>query len=188
MTREDSLATVKVFRFDPGTDQEPRFEVYQVPYNGLTVLDVLQFIYEQCDSTLSFRFGCAGGSSQRCGACAVLVNGKSALSCKRLAEKEMTIEPHPKFELVKDLVTDLNRANQGFSKVLPSVDIVIDPERCDGCRDCVRLCPVAVYEVQKQKGKAVSVPIDLGSCCGLTCRQCARHCKNLAIMIKATSS
>jgi succinate dehydrogenase/fumarate reductase-like Fe-S protein len=176
-------AQVKVFRFDPKVDKEPRYETYQTLYEGYTVLDVLLYIYENLDPTLSFRYGCAGGSYEQCGACPVLVNGKPALSCKRLAEEEMTIEPHPKFEVIKDLVIDPQRVKERVIKRAPAVEIIVDPGKCDGCGDCVILCPVGVYEIRKTDGKAISFPVDMESCCGLTCKQCVFFCKNNAITV-----
>jgi len=34
------------------------------------------------------------------------VNGNPALACNKLAEKEMKIEPHPKFKVIKDLIVE----------------------------------------------------------------------------------
>lgn len=182
MLKED-LARVKIFRFDPQVDKEPRYETYQTPYKGYTVLDVLRHILEHQDPTLSFRFGCAGGGYQRCGSCPVLVNGRPALSCKKLAEEEMTIEPHPKFEVIKDLAIDFDRVRDRVSKRAASVEITIDVDKCDSCRDCVIICPMGVYEMRKEGGRARPVPADIESCCGSTCRQCAVFCKNGAITV-----
>ncbi len=97
------LALVKLFRFDPEVDTEPRYDEYRVPYQYRTVLDVLRYIYENLDSTFAYRWGCTKG---RCRACVVSVNGNPALACMKFAEKEMKIEPHPKFKLIKDLMVD----------------------------------------------------------------------------------
>ena len=41
---DNELATVKIFKFDPEVDAEPRYDEFQVPYQGRTVLDVLRYI------------------------------------------------------------------------------------------------------------------------------------------------
>ena len=99
----DELAIVKIFKYDPQVDAEPRYDEYLVPYLYRTVLDVLRYIYENLDSTFAFRWGCSKG---RCRACVVSVNGRPALACAKLAEKEMKIEPHPRFRVIKDLLVD----------------------------------------------------------------------------------
>lgn len=186
MNKGQKMTQTRVFRFDPKVDKEPRYEAYDTPFEGHTVLDVLKYIYEKYDSALSFRFGCAGAGHERCGACPVLVNGKPAMSCKKMAEEKMTIEPHPKFEVIKDLAIDFDRQKQKVVASVPASNITVDPEKCNGCRDCVLICPLKVFEVQKTGGKGIAVPVDIGSCCGLTCRQCAIYCKNGAIKVEAS--
>ena len=176
----NKMTQMKIFKFDPETDEEPRFETFSVPLEG-TVLDALRYIYENHDPSLSFRIGCAGGGYQRCGACAVLVNGRSALSCKKLVEEGMTVEPHAKFKVIRDLAIDFAIESRRESNAVPSVRMIVDADKCDGCRDCVSVCPVKVLEVQKTNGRALCVPVDVESCCGLTCLQCAIFCRKNAI-------
>ena len=101
-----SVANVKIFRFDPTMDKEPRFETYEVPAEGWQerkVIDTLRYIYEKFDQGLSFREPCR---QQLCGACVVRVNNKSVLACDAKSEQEMTIEPVPNCKVIKDLVAD----------------------------------------------------------------------------------
>lgn len=101
-----NLARVKVFRFDPVVDKEPRYDTFEgIPYEDCSVLEVIQTIYEKRDPSLAFRQGCLNGT---CVSCAVVVNGRAMLACQKLAEKEMVIEPHPKYKIIKDLVVDFN--------------------------------------------------------------------------------
>ncbi|MFC2013929.1 2Fe-2S iron-sulfur cluster-binding protein [Chloroflexota bacterium] len=178
MESDNIMAEVKVFRFDPQEDKEPRWEVYQTPYEGYTVLLVLRYIYEHLDSSLAFRYGCAGSTDNRCGACLVLLNGRPALSCEAVAEKNMTIGPHPRFEIAKDLIVDFNRTKEEDVPVV-GVQIVVDHERCNGCGDCLVICPSGVYEVKKGKAN----PVESQYCCGMTCKQCATFCYRNAITV-----
>jgi succinate dehydrogenase/fumarate reductase iron-sulfur protein len=98
---------VKVFRFDPEKETDPRFETYEnIPYEGMRVTDVLNYIYQNIDSSLAFRYSCRAGL---CGVCILKVNGKACLSCHKIAEKEMTIEPPVRYAVIKDLVVDFER-------------------------------------------------------------------------------
>jgi succinate dehydrogenase / fumarate reductase iron-sulfur subunit len=104
-------AQVRVFRLDPGTDATARFDDWEVPYEeGQTVLDVLIYIYEHFDPTLAFRWGCKKG---HCGSCPVQVNGHPAFSCRERAAAELVVEPHSKFEVIKDLVVDFEKPKSG---------------------------------------------------------------------------
>lgn len=100
-------AIVTLFRFDPIADREPRYEVYEVPYEhwcGVKVIDTLRYVYEEHAPGLSFREPCR---QQICGACALLVNKKRVLACDTFSEKEMVIEPLPDRLVLKDLIVDV---------------------------------------------------------------------------------
>jgi len=182
MKNKDGKAHVKVFRFDPTQDKKPKYQTYDVPLEG-SVLDALQYIYEHYDSSLAFRFGCSGASYERCGACSVVVNGQPALTCRRLVERAMTVEPHPKFQVIRDLVIDFDKEQKTRKKITSSVKISIDLDKCTACRDCVLLCPVKVFEIRKVGSKGKAVATDPASCCGQTCKQCATFCTNGAIRL-----
>lgn len=97
---------VELFRFNPEVDSQPRYvEFNALPYKGHTVKDVLSYIYENIDDTFAFRWACNQGM---CRACVVSVNGKPVLSCMQQAIKNMKIEPHPKFKVIKDLIVDFD--------------------------------------------------------------------------------
>lgn len=108
---------VKVFRFDPVKDQEPSFQTYEVPrwthdetqakvtimreVRAQTVLDVLEYVFQNLDSTLSYYATCRRG---HCRACGMVVNGKTVLSCLVHAKDGMKIEPLHNLPVVKDLI------------------------------------------------------------------------------------
>jgi NAD-dependent dihydropyrimidine dehydrogenase PreA subunit len=185
MLEGKKLSKVKVSRFDPEGESEAKYSDYTVPYDiGNTVMDVLNYIHENLDGSLAYRMGCAGGGHQRCGACAMAVDGRPVLGCKALAKEEMTITPHLKFDVIRDLAIDFKKTRTPEWTSHAWVKITVDSNKCDGCRDCVFVCPMGVYELKKTGDKAISVPVDMVSCCGETCNQCAIFCKNSAITIK----
>ncbi len=53
----------------------------------------------------------------------------------------------------------------------------VDPEKCQGCGECVEVCPVDVYELQDGK----SVPVNAEECLG--CESCVEVCEYEAITV-----
>ncbi len=95
---------VKVSRFDPSAEKEAHYETYEVPLTeGMSVLDVLDYIYENIDSSLAYydHAACRHGI---CGGCTIVVNGKACLACQKLVSEDMLIEPSRKFKILRDLV------------------------------------------------------------------------------------
>jgi NAD-dependent dihydropyrimidine dehydrogenase PreA subunit len=183
-TETTNMTEIEVFRFDPRKERKPHYETYKVPLGG-TVLDALKYIYEEHDASLSFRFGCSGPTFERCGACAVKVNGEPALGCKKILSDHMKIEPHHKYVILKDLVVDFDRENSEAGEWdAPSTEVVVDPEKCTACNDCVLICPLQVLTVKKVNGKGRAVAADPESCCGKTCAQCVTFCPNGAIHLQ----
>jgi len=185
MTEREKKVKIHILRSDPEMGKGQKWQSYSVPSSG-SILDALRYVYEQEDSTLAFRFGCSGPGYERCGACAVIVDGVPTLSCRHLVHEGARIEPHPKFEILRDLVVDFDRERDRTRQIEQQahVKITVNPDRCDGCRDCVSVCPVKVFDVQKIGGKGKAVPVDIESCCGLACMQCAIFCRNNAITIE----
>lgn len=107
MSSSNDLATVRIARFDRAGGDGPYWQVFEnVPYVGRRVLDVLTYLMQHVDSSLGFRQSCRAGL---CAACNVRVNGKTVLACKRLAEREMTIEPPKHMPVIKDTVVASTR-------------------------------------------------------------------------------
>ena len=74
--------SLEVARFRPRRDTEPHFESYEVPLRGdWMVLDALNYIKDQLDGSLTFRWSCRMGI---CGSCGMMVNGEPKLTCETL--------------------------------------------------------------------------------------------------------
>lgn len=94
----------RIFRFDPETDAEPRYEAYEVPWAPrMRVLEVLDHVSETLAQDVGYRWFCG---VKKCGTCAVTVNGSPVLACWEPAQAEMTIEPLRSLPVVRDLVTE----------------------------------------------------------------------------------
>jgi len=59
-------------------------------------------------------------------------------------------------------------------------DVVVDNDKCEGCEECVEVCPVDVYEMKDGK----SVPVNAEECLG--CESCIEVCDQEAIAITET--
>ena len=56
----------------------------------------------------------------------------------------------------------------------------VDPEKCQGCEECVDVCPVEVFEMEDGK----SVPVNAEECLG--CDSCIEVCEPNAITVEET--
>jgi len=104
---KDILFVVR--RYNPETDGAPYNQEYTVLVEpGMTVLDGLHQIKNTQDATLVWRFSCRMGV---CGSCGMLINGKPTLACNtqilHVTDRVLTVGPLPNFEIIKDLIPDL---------------------------------------------------------------------------------
>jgi fumarate reductase iron-sulfur subunit len=94
-----------------GTGETGAFETFDVPSReSQTVLDVVSWIQQQADPTLTYRFACRVGM---CGSCAMMVNGIPRWTCrthvKKVSENNyLRIEPLRNMPVIKDLVADMD--------------------------------------------------------------------------------
>ncbi len=93
---------IRVFRFDPETDKEPRYETYAVPLErGMSVFNALQYINAHYDGSLSYYASCRIGV---CTGCMMMINGKPRLACSEFVEGDLTLEPLNRRRVIKDLL------------------------------------------------------------------------------------
>lgn len=201
--------TVRVFRYDPATDDEPRYEDYSVEVNeGARVLHLLHAIHDSIDPTLAYRYCCGAG---QCGSCAMRVNGAPVLACMKEAEDGMTIEPL-NLPVTKDLVVEMEPVLAKLGSITPKEDAslptkeeieAIKPLRdCIECLSCISVCPaLEVVEfagptVMRQEmrialdprneGTRIARAIEEGLFACTTCHRCAEVCpKKIKIPGKA---
>ena len=119
----DKQITLKIQRFNKDKDPKPHFKNYKIKITGgETVLDTLIKIKETIDGTLTFRRSCR---SAICGSCAVRLNGKAMLACNTQVRDILPkngiieIEPLKHFNLIKDLVVDLEPFIENLRKAKP---------------------------------------------------------------------
>jgi len=157
-------ATFVIFRFDPAVDKQPRYQEYAIDVESTDkILDCLNRIRWELDPTLVYRASCSHGI---CGSDAMVINGHVGLACQKLVRDYKTannfvIEPLPLFNVIKDLVVDMNPFFEKHRYVRPYLvnddeapekeriqsaeeQKVIEPAlRCILCASCTSSCPIS---------------------------------------------
>lgn len=155
--------TLEVFRYRPEEDSEPGFQNYEVPLEKKwVILDALNYIKDEIDSTLTFRWSCRMGV---CGSCGMMINGRPKLTCATFLEDygsgPIRIEPLENFPVIRDLVIEMGDFLEKLKKVSPWIvreDEGSDEEEylqtpsqladykqysmCINCMLCYSACPV----------------------------------------------
>lgn len=156
---------LKIQRFNPETDEKPRFQEYAVEADpNERLLDALMQVKRFQDGSLGFRKSCAHGV---CGSDAMRINGKNGLACKTLikdvADKKgdtITVEPLRYLPVQRDLIVDQSEFFRKYRSVKPFLindEPVAGKERiqsqeermqfddttnCILCASCYSACPV----------------------------------------------
>ncbi len=146
---------VSVYRYDPGTDSEPRMQDFNIEVSGnrdLMVLDLLELLKEQDDS-VSYRRSCREGV---CGSDGINMNGRNGLACiTPLSEVvkggRLILRPLPGLPVVRDLVVDMDLFFKQYERTKPylvndepppskeRLQSPEDREKLDGLYECI-LC------------------------------------------------
>jgi len=105
---DTSELTVTIQR---GDQHDQHMDTFTVPaFSNQTVLDVVSWIQQNEDPTLTYRFACRVGM---CGSCAMMVNGVPRWTCRThvknaLKGQYLEIAPLRNLPVIKDLVTDMD--------------------------------------------------------------------------------
>jgi succinate dehydrogenase / fumarate reductase, iron-sulfur subunit len=171
---------MKIHRFNPEFDEEPHFDVFEVEANpNDRILDCLNKIRWEQDSTLSYRMSCGHGI---CGSDAVSINGIPGLACQKLVKdydstQELVIEPLKYFPLIKDLTVNMEPFFKRIGSIQPSTPKqeqiqtsptfeeerlqtiedrtkIDDAVKCILCGCCVEACPVILEQEPRFIGPA----------------------------------
>jgi len=156
--------TLQVARYRPEKDSAQAFEEYQVPCpKDWAILDALNYVKDQVDGTLSYRWSCRMGI---CGSCGMTVNGEPRLTCATFLTDydpgPVRVEPLSNFPLVRDLVIEIGDFLRKLPRVKPWIirgedkpvadgEYLQTPEQldeykqysmCINCMLCYSACPV----------------------------------------------
>lgn len=125
--QQEKTITIECLRFNPEEDKAPRFQRYEVPFtHDMSVLEGLQYIKDNLDGSLTFRWSCRMAV---CGSCGKMVNGMPVLSCQTFLRDYypdgVRVEPLSHFPIVRDLAVD----QSNFLYKLETIKPYIIPEK-----------------------------------------------------------
>ena len=87
---EQRTITVEIRQWSSSSDGA--FVPYMIPVDGaMDVLNVLEYVRAQLDSSISYRSSCRRGV---CGGCLMTIDGKLRLACETEVRDGMKIDPY----------------------------------------------------------------------------------------------
>ena len=106
MTVEPRHIEIEVLRYRPGTDAEPVWQSFRVPFlDDTSVLEGLQAIKDDQDGSLSFRWSCRMAI---CGSCGMMIDGVPRLACHTFLREffpgKVRVAPLDHLPIERDLV------------------------------------------------------------------------------------
>nr|YP_010619967.1 Succinate dehydrogenase subunit 2 [Xiphosiphonia pinnulata]WAX03980.1 Succinate dehydrogenase subunit 2 [Xiphosiphonia pinnulata] len=114
---------IRIYRWNPYLNLKPWFNIFPLKLKNLKqimVLDLLFFIKNNYDSTLTFRRSCREGI---CGSCSMNINGVNSLACLKNFNPKisqfLTIYPLPHMLILKDLICDLTNFYNQYRLIKP---------------------------------------------------------------------
>lgn len=155
---------MEVFRYRPDQEDQPTFQTYEVPVQeDWVILDALNYIKDDIDGSLSFRWSCRMGV---CGSCGMMVNGVPTLTCasflRTFLPGPVRIEPLANFPVIRDLIIEMGDFLDKLKHVTPWIvreeekpvsegEYLQTPEQleaykqysmCINCMLCYAACPI----------------------------------------------
>jgi len=115
--------TLEVFRYRPETEKEPVFQSYTVPFrDDWVVLDALNYLKDEVDGSISYRWSCRMGV---CGSCGMMVNGTPKLTCAAFLKDyypgPVRVEPLANFPVERDLIVNITDFVKKLKDVKPFI-------------------------------------------------------------------
>jgi len=114
---------LEIFRYHPEKDNEPTFQTYEVPFlEDWVILDAINYIKDEIDGTLSYRWSCQMGV---CGSCGMMINGVPKLSCaaflKDYYPDKIRVEPLTGFPVERDLISQIDDFMTKLTNIQPYI-------------------------------------------------------------------
>ena len=128
-----SIIEIDILRYRPEQDNAPFMQTFAIPYDEeMSILEALQYIKDELDGTVSFRWSCRMAI---CDSCGMMINGEPKLGCKAFLRdyypNKVKLEPLANFPIERDLVVVMD----DFIKKLESIKPYIMPAQTKSIDD-----------------------------------------------------
>jgi fumarate reductase iron-sulfur subunit len=153
---------IDVLRYRPEQEAEPVWQSYTVPFtDDMSVLQGLQYIKDELDGTLSYRWSCRMAI---CGSCGMMVDGKPRLACQTflrdLAPGPVRVEALAHFPIERDLVV----AVDGFIDKLEGIKPYLIPKQARTLAQGEHLQTPQQLEVFEQYSACINCMLCYAAC------------------------
>jgi fumarate reductase iron-sulfur subunit len=153
---------IRILRYRPEQDQEPVWQSYTIPFtDDMSVLQGLQYIKDELDSTLSYRWSCRMAI---CGSCGMMIDGKPNLAChtflREFYPQGLRVEPLNHFPIERDLVI----RPDAFIEKLESIKPYIVPREAKKPEDGEFLQTPAQLEKYEQFSNCINCMLCYAAC------------------------
>lgn len=114
---------IEIQRYIPEQHQQPEFETFTIPYvEEWSILDALNHIKDELDSSLSYRWSCRMAV---CGSCGMVINNNEKLGCETFLRDfypdKIRLQPLKNFAIERDLIIDQEDFLQKLARVKPYI-------------------------------------------------------------------
>jgi fumarate reductase iron-sulfur subunit len=121
MGQSTKTIELEVLRYRPEQDRKPFVQTYKLPYaDDWSVLQGLQYIKDDLDGTLSFRWSCRMAI---CGSCGMMIDGVPKLACRTFlrnsSAERLRIGPLAHFPVERDLVVGMENYMKRLEGIKP---------------------------------------------------------------------
>ena len=153
---------LQVLRYRPEQEDEPVWQSYKVPFSDdMSVLQGLQYIKDELDGTLSYRWSCRMAI---CGSCGMMVDGKPKLACQTFVRDHLPgpvrIEALMHFPIERDLVVSV----EGFVEKLEGIKPYLIPKEARSLEQGEYLQTPHQLEVFEQYSSCINCMLCYAAC------------------------
>ncbi|WP_392339353.1 succinate dehydrogenase/fumarate reductase iron-sulfur subunit [Moritella marina] len=154
---------IDIQRYRPEMDEKPFMQTFELPYKAdMSVLEALQYIKDNLDSSISFRWSCRMAI---CGSCGLMVDGVPKLGCKAFLRdyypKTLTLKPLANFPIERDLVAVMDDFIKKLEEIKP---YIIPAKTASNEKKCLSDGAYKQTPEQMEKYKKYSMCINCGLC------------------------